>query len=102
MGVFLGNPQTSVCFRAAWKKGEDPNDIRTVVKKLWPIEVTDIDLVQGTMSKYMKDKKAAIIVNVASNWPFAKKNYLALFEMHKKYSDRGFQIIAFPCNQFNN
>ena len=50
----------------------------------------------------MKDKKAAIIVNVASNWPFAKKNYLALVEMHKKYSDRGFQIIAFPSNQFNN
>jgi hypothetical protein len=67
MGVFLGNPQTSVCFRASWKKGEDPNDIRSVVKKLWPVEVTDIDLIKSTMGSYMKDKRAAIIVNVASN-----------------------------------
>lgn len=63
----MGNPQTSVCFRASWKKGEDPNDIRSVVKKLWPVEVTDIDLIKSTMGSYMKDKRAAIIVNVASN-----------------------------------
>ena len=67
MGVFLGNPQSSVCFRVALKKGEDPNDIRNAVSKLLPIEVTDIDLVKGTVGKYMKDKRAAIIVNVASN-----------------------------------
>jgi hypothetical protein len=67
MGVFLGNPQTSVCFRASWYKGEDPNDARNVVKKLWPVEVLDIDLVPGILGRFMKNKRAAIIVNVASN-----------------------------------
>jgi hypothetical protein len=63
----MGNAQTSVCFRVAWTKGEDPNDIRQVVRKLWPIEVKDVDLVPGVLGDYIKDKRCAIIVNVASN-----------------------------------
>jgi hypothetical protein len=40
----MGNAQTSVCFRAAWTKSDDPNDARAV-KQLWPLEVKDVDLV---------------------------------------------------------
>ncbi len=61
----MGNAQTSVCFRESWTKGDDPNDARSV-KHLWPIPVKDIDLVPKILKDYMKDKKVAIIVNVAS------------------------------------
>ena len=61
----MGNAQKSCCFRAAWSKGDDPNDARSVTK-LWPIPVKNIDLQQSVFSDYMKDKKCAIIVNVAS------------------------------------
>jgi hypothetical protein len=61
----MGNAQTSVCFRVAWKRSEDPNDARAV-KKLWPIDVVDIDLQPKILKDYMVGKKVAIIVNVAS------------------------------------
>ena len=54
------------------------------------------------MVDYMDNKKCMLIVNVASQWPFAKKNYLALVELYKKYSDAGLQIVGFPCSQFLN
>lgn len=63
----MGNAQTSICFRVAWKDGEDPNEVKLIPKKLWPIPVIDIDLIPGIIGDYIKGFKAAIIVNVASN-----------------------------------
>ena len=61
----MGNAQTSMCFRAAWHKGNDPNDARSV-KALWPLTVRDIDLRDHILKEFMAEKKVAIIVNVAS------------------------------------
>lgn len=61
----MGNAQTSLCFRAAWTKGEDVNDPKAI-KAIWPLPVRDIDLVDHVVGDFMKGKKAAIIVNVAS------------------------------------
>ena len=49
----------------AWTKTDDPNDARSV-QKLWPLEVTDIDMNRKILKEYMVGKKVAIIVNVAS------------------------------------
>jgi len=63
----MGNAQTSVCFRVAWTSGDDPNDVRSIAKKLWPIPVKDIDLNQCVLGDFTKNARAVIITNVASN-----------------------------------
>ncbi|XP_071716902.1 probable glutathione peroxidase 5 [Rutidosis leptorrhynchoides] len=41
-----------------------------------------------------------LIVNVASKCGLTNSNYTQLTELYKKYKDKGFEILAFPCNQF--
>ncbi len=43
--------------------------------------------------------KVLLIVNVASRCGFATQ-YHGLQKIYEKYRDRGFLILAFPCNQF--
>lgn len=43
--------------------------------------------------------KVVLIVNVASKCGFSHQ-YKELEALNHKYSEKGFQIIAFPCNQF--
>jgi len=48
--------------------------------------------------------KVLVVVNVASAWGVTKANYTQLVTLYNKYKDEaeGFQILAFPCNQFGN
>ena len=41
-----------------------------------------------------------LIYNVASQCGYAKGGYEAATELYNKYKDRGFTVLAFPCNQF--
>ncbi len=43
--------------------------------------------------------KVVLIVNVASKCGFTPQ-YAGLEELYRKYKDRGFEVLAFPCNQF--
>lgn len=43
--------------------------------------------------------KVVLIVNTASRCGLTKQ-YTALEALHKKYADKGFTVIAFPCNDF--
>lgn len=42
-----------------------------------------------------------LIVNVASKCGFTGQ-YAALQELYERYSEQGFTVLAFPCNQFAN
>ncbi|KAL8167703.1 hypothetical protein V2J09_009202 [Rumex salicifolius] len=44
--------------------------------------------------------KVLLVVNVASRCGFTDTNYTQLTELYQKNKDRGFEILAFPCNQF--
>ncbi|CAH1447433.1 unnamed protein product [Lactuca virosa] len=46
------------------------------------------------------DGKVLLIVNVASKCALTNSNYTQLTELYRKYKDKGFVILAFPCNQF--
>eukprot|EP01041_Mallomonas_annulata_P009632 gene9632-20022_t len=46
-------------------------------------------------------KKATLVVNVASYCALTPQ-YKELVELDKKYKNEGFQILAFPCNQFGS
>ena len=61
----MGNAQNSVCFKFFFKVGEDYSDAKNS-RKLWPIEVRDIDLKEGVMGDYIKGYKVMVITNVAS------------------------------------
>ena len=49
------------------------------------------------LSQY--EGKVLLIVNTATHCGFTPQ-YNGLEEMYKKYKDRGFEILDFPCNQF--
>lgn len=45
--------------------------------------------------------KVLLIVNTASRCGFTPQ-YTELEELYKRYAERGFEILDFPCNQFAN
>jgi len=44
--------------------------------------------------------KVLLIVNVASQCGLTNSNYTELAQLYEKYKNQGFEILAFPCNQF--
>lgn len=48
----------------------------------------------------LKDK-VFLVVNTASKWGFTSQ-LKALDELYRKYKDKNFEVLAFPCNQFGS
>jgi glutathione peroxidase len=55
------------------------------------------------IEKNMKDYKGKVVlvVNTASKCGFTPQ-YEDLQKLYEEYKDQGFEILAFPCNQFGN
>lgn len=64
---------------------------------IYPFKVKTIDGKEISLSEYQG--KALLIVNVASHCGFTPQ-YAGLESLYKKYKDKGFAILGFPCNQF--
>lgn len=61
------------------------------------ISVKDINGNEIALSSY--EGKVLLIVNVASFCGYTPQ-YEGLEEIYQTYKDKGFEILAFPCNQF--
>lgn len=66
-------------------------------KNIKQIVVKDIDGKSVNLSDYKG--KVLLIVNVASYCGYTKQ-YAGLEQIYKEYKEKGFEILAFPCNQF--
>lgn len=64
---------------------------------IYGFTVKDIDGNKIELSSYKG--KVLLVVNVASRCGFTKQ-YSGLEEIYRKYKENGFEILAFPCNDF--
>ena len=78
-------------------EASNTNKVNQMDKNIKQIIVKDINGKPVNLSDYKG--KILLIVNVASYCGYTKQ-YAGLEEIYKKYKDKGFEILAFPCNQF--
>ena len=69
------------------------------VKKFNDLKAIDINGKKVQFSS-LRNKKAILIINVASNCEKASAHYAELNRFYHTYKNEGFEILAFPCNQF--
>jgi len=70
--------------------GGDVDNINNII-------VLDMDKKEINLDVYKG--KVLLIVNVASKCGYTKQ-YAGLQQLYDKYKERGFEILAFPCNDF--
>ncbi len=66
--------------------------------KIYDFNATSIDGEHVSIGEHKG--KVLLIVNTASKCGFTPQ-YEDLQKLYEKYSDRGLEILGFPCNQFN-
>ncbi|WP_206832397.1 glutathione peroxidase [Alicyclobacillus fructus] len=66
---------------------------------IYDFEVEKADGTTTSLRDY--EGKVLLIVNTASKCGFTPQ-YEGLQKLYEVYRDRGFEILAFPCNQFGN
>ena len=69
------------------------------MKSIYDFSVKDIDHEEISLEKFKG--KTLLIVNVASRCGFTSQ-YTGLQSLYEKYKDKGFEILAFPCNQLGS
>jgi len=78
---------------------ESKNKGNGMEKNIKQVTVKDIDGKSVKLTDYKG--KVLLIVNVASYCGYTKQ-YSGLEQIYKQYKDKGFEILAFPCNQFGS
>ena len=83
---------------ALYKTGSEPVQ-DNIPKSFFDFKIKDIE---GNLVNFsiFKEKKAILIVNVACKWGLTSSNYKLLTQLHNELSDKGLELLAFPCNQF--
>ncbi|KAI3977773.1 hypothetical protein MKX01_040518 [Papaver californicum] len=88
---FIKQNQSSTSFSFQKMAAELP-------KSIYDFTVKDIHENDVCLKDY--EGKVLLIVNVASKCGLTESNYKELNVLYEKYKTQGFEILAFPCNQF--
>lgn len=65
-----------------------------------PIQDVEVHTLEGEPATLAEHRgKVLLVVNVASRCGFTPQ-YAGLQRLQQAYSDRGFSVLGFPCNQF--
>jgi glutathione peroxidase len=67
------------------------------MSSIYDFTARDIDGRERSLSEFKG--KLLLIVNVASQCGFTPQ-YTGLEALHRKYADKGVEVLGFPCNQF--
>lgn len=67
--------------------------------KIYDFDVKKVDGSEISLKEY--EDKVLLIVNTATGCGFTPQ-YDGLEALYKKYKEKGFEILDFPCNQFLN
>ena len=76
---------------------QDESDLPS--DSIYRAELTDI--YNKTHSLFQYAGLISLVVNVACEWGLTESNYKELAVLHNKYSKRGFTVLAFPSNDFD-
>ncbi len=68
-------------------------------RSIYQFNVINIEGEEVSLEDYKG--KVVLIVNVASKCGFTSQ-YIGLQKLYEKYSEQGFVVLGFPCNQFRN
>jgi glutathione peroxidase len=88
--ALAGLPLLAAAGLATAKDKEKPTSVLDFTMK-------DIDGKEVNLAKYKGD--VLLVVNVASKCGYTPQ-YKGLEAVYEKYKDKGFQVLAFPANQF--
>ncbi|KAG7570303.1 Glutathione peroxidase [Arabidopsis thaliana x Arabidopsis arenosa] len=77
-----------------------PSTVEQSSSSIYNISVKDIEGKDVSLSKFTG--KVLLIVNVASKCGLTHGNYKEMNILYAKYKTQGFEILAFPCNQFGS
>ncbi|GBG79345.1 hypothetical protein CBR_g29495 [Chara braunii] len=66
----------------------------------YDLEAVNIDGYRVKLSAYKG--KVTLVVNVASKCGLTDRMYKELVSVRESYARRGFEVLAFPCNQFHD
>ena len=83
--------------KLAFKSGSDK--LKTPSQSFFDFKVNDITGKPYDMAQ-LKDKKLIMVTNVACKCGLTSENYEQMVKSHNKWRNNGFEILAFPCNQF--
>ena len=72
----------------------------SIAKTIFDFSVKDGKGADMPLDKYRG--KVLLIMNVASKCGFTKGGYDAANTLLRKHREKGFDVLAFPCNQFAN
>ncbi|HMU44355.1 MAG TPA: glutathione peroxidase [Ignavibacteriaceae bacterium] len=97
--LFIGIISLPVYFiySSSYFESNTKQKIEEMKDNIKDISVKDINGNEIALSSY--EGKVLLIVNVASFCGYTPQ-YEGLEEIYQTYKDRGFEILAFPCNQF--
>uniref|UniRef100_A0A1J3GZ75 Glutathione peroxidase n=2 Tax=Noccaea caerulescens TaxID=107243 RepID=A0A1J3GZ75_NOCCA len=83
-----------------YKYPYSPAIVEQSSSSIYHISVKDIEGNDVSLSQFTG--KVLLIVNVASKCGLTHGNYKELNILYAKYKTKGFEILAFPCNQFGS